>query len=47
MRKKNFNGRYEKRSLEKFTTIYKTYDPIQSAYATLPLRRKLKRMPLL
>ena len=33
MRKKNYKGRCEKQSLEKFTTICKTYDPIQTAYA--------------
>ena len=33
MRKKNYKGRCEKQTLEKFTTICKTYDPIQSAYA--------------
>ena len=40
MRKKNFKGRCEKRSLEKFTTICKTYDPIQSAYANILVKNK-------
>lgn len=35
MRKKNYKGRCEKQSLEKFTTICKTYDPIQTAYANI------------
>ena len=35
MRKKNYKGRCEKQCLEKFTTICKTYDPIQSAYAVM------------
>lgn len=35
MRKKNYKGRCEKQSLEKFTTICKTYDPIQTAYASI------------
>ena len=33
MRKKNYKGRCEKQTLEKFTAICKTYDPIQTAYA--------------
>ena len=33
MRKKNYKGRCEKQSLEKFVTICKTYEPIQTAYA--------------
>ena len=33
MRKKNFKGRTEKQSLDKFATICKTYDPLQSFYA--------------
>ena len=33
MRKKNYKGRCEKQTLEKFVTICKTYDPIQTAYA--------------
>ena len=32
MRKKSYKGRCEKQSLDKFTTICKTYDPIQTAY---------------
>ena len=35
MRKKNYKGRCEKQSLEKFVTICKTYEPIQTAYAIL------------
>ena len=35
MRKKSYKGRCEKRSLEKFTSICKTYDPIQYAYANI------------
>lgn len=33
MRKKNYKGRCEKQSLDKFTTICRTYDPIQASYA--------------
>lgn len=33
MRKKNYKGRCEKQSLDKFTTICKTYEPLQTAYA--------------
>ena len=33
MRKKNFKGRTKKQSLDKFATICKTYDPLQSSYA--------------
>lgn len=40
MRKKNFKGRCEKRSLEKFITICKTYDTIQSAYANILVKNK-------
>ena len=40
MRKKNYKGRCEKQSLEKFTTICKTYDPIQSAYANILVKNK-------
>ena len=35
MRKKNYKGRCEKQSLDKFTTICKTYEPLQAAYAKL------------
>lgn len=35
MRKKNYKGRCEKRSLPKFATLCKTYDPIQYAYADI------------
>lgn len=35
MRKKNFKGRCEKQSLEKFAAICKTYEPIQTAYASI------------
>lgn len=35
MRKKNYKGRCEKQSLDKFTTIYKTYEPLQAAYAKI------------
>ena len=40
MRKKTYKGRCEKRSLEKFTSICKTYDPIQSAYANILVENK-------
>ena len=40
MRKKNYKGRCEKRTLEKFTSICKTYDPIQSAYANILVKNK-------
>ena len=40
MRKKNYKGRCEKQSLDKFTTICKTYDPIQSAYANILVKNK-------
>ena len=40
MRRKNYKGRCEKRSLEKFTSICKTYDPIQSAYANILVENK-------
>ena len=35
MRKKNYKGRCEKQSLEKFATICKTYEPLQTAYANI------------
>ena len=35
MRKKNFKGRCEKRTLEKCKGVCKTYDKIQSAYADI------------
>ena len=35
MRKKTYKGRCEKRSLVKFSSICKTYAPIQSAYANI------------
>ena len=35
MRKKNYKGRCEKQSLDKFTTVCKTYEPLQTAYALL------------
>ena len=35
MRKKNYKGRCEKQSLEKFATICKTFDPVQTAYANI------------
>ena len=40
MRKKNYKGRCEKQTLEKFTTVCKTYDPIQSAYANILVKNK-------
>ena len=40
MRKKNFKGRCEKQSLDKFVTICKTYEPIQSAYANILVENK-------
>lgn len=33
MRKKNYKGRCEKQMLAKFTTICKSYEPLQSTYA--------------
>lgn len=35
MRKKTFKGRCEKRTLDKFISVCKTYDPIQYAYADM------------
>ena len=35
MRKKDFKGRCEKRVLGKCKTLFKSYDPIQSAYADI------------
>ena len=32
MRKKNYKGRCEKKTIDKCKTVCKTYDPIQSAY---------------
>ena len=40
MRKKNYKGRCEKQSLEKFTTMCKTYDPVQAAYANILVENK-------
>ena len=40
MRKKNFKGRCEKQSLDKFVTICKTYEPIQTAYASILVENK-------
>ena len=40
MRRKTYKGRCEKRNLEKFTSICKTYDPIQSAYANILVKNK-------
>ena len=40
MRKKNYKGRCEKQALGKFTTICKTYDPIQTAYANILVQNK-------
>ena len=40
MRKKNFKGRCEKQSLDKFVTICKTYEPIQTAYANILVENK-------
>ena len=40
MRKKTYKGRCEKRTLEKFTSICKTYDPIQTAYANILVENK-------
>ncbi len=40
MRKKNYKGRCEKQSLEKFATVCKTYDPIQSSYANILVKNK-------
>ena len=35
MRKKNFKGRCEKRILSKCEKLFKSYDPIQNAYADI------------
>lgn len=35
MRKKNYKGRCEKRTLSKCTEVCRTYDPIQYAYADI------------
>ena len=35
MRKKNYKGRCEKRSVPKCIDVCRTYDPIQSAYADM------------
>ena len=35
MRKKNYKGRCEKRILPKCKTVFKSYDPIQNAYADI------------
>lgn len=35
MRKKDFKGRCEKKSLSKCKTVCKTYNPIQAAYADM------------
>lgn len=35
MRKKNYEGRCEKRAVKKCGTICKTFDPIQSAFVTI------------
>ena len=40
MRRKTYKGRCEKRTLEKFTSICKTYDPIQYAYANILVENK-------
>ena len=40
MKKKNYKGRCEKQALDKFTTICKTYDPIQTAYANILVNNK-------
>lgn len=40
MRKKNYKGRCEKQYLEKFATICKTYEPLQSRYASILVENK-------
>lgn len=40
MRKKSYKGRCEKRSLEKFTSVCKTYDPIQYAFADILVKNQ-------
>ena len=35
MRKKSYKGRCDKQSLDKFTTVCKTYEPLQSVYANI------------
>lgn len=35
MRKKNFKGRCEKRAVSKCMDVYRTYGPIQYAYADM------------
>lgn len=39
MRNKNFKGRTEKKMLTKSKTVFKAYDPIQSAYADILEKR--------
>ena len=40
MRNKNYKGRTEKRMLTKSKTVFKAYDPIQSAYADILEKRR-------
>ena len=40
MRKKNYKGRCEKQYLEKFTTVCKTYEPLQTAYANILVKNQ-------
>ena len=40
MRKKDYKGRCEKRILDKCNSLFKSYDPIQSAYANILVKNK-------
>lgn len=40
MRKKDYKGRCEKRILDKCNSLFKSYDPIQSAYANILVKSK-------
>ena len=40
MRKKDYKGRCEKRVLDKCNSLFKSYDPIQSAYANILVKNK-------
>ena len=40
MRKKEYKGRCEKRILQKCNTVFKSYSPIQSAYANILVKNK-------
>ena len=40
MRKKEYKGRCEKRILQKCNTVFKSYSPVQSAYANILVKNK-------